>query len=216
MAEAVAKGHAPADGCKPGGAGVASRIADIMGVAIGASDGRKVARVVCRGDSSNCQARAAYAGVPSCRAALFAGGGFKACEYGCLGLGDCVRACPFGAMHMSAAGLPEVDEEKCTACGKCVTECPRGIMELIPEPNRVFVSCRSKARGPVVRKACKVGCIGCMACVKACPTGAMSVQDNLARIDYSKCDSCGLCAAKCPTHAIVDLRRGDVVEQAAG
>ncbi|NPV71909.1 MAG: RnfABCDGE type electron transport complex subunit B [Firmicutes bacterium] len=208
LAEAIAKGEAPADGCKPGGAAIAAKIAEILGVSVGESNGRSIARVTCGGDRVNCQNRSAYAGVPSCRAALLAGGGFKACEYGCLGLGDCVRACPFGAMRMSAAGLPEVDDEKCVACGKCVTGCPRGIMELVPESKTVFVRCRSKARGPVVRKACKVGCIACMACVKVCPTGAISVQDNLARIDYSKCDACGLCVAKCPAHAINDLRHG--------
>ena len=48
-------------------------------------------------------------------------------------------------------------------------------------------------------------CIGCHACEKICPTGAITVENNLARVDQEKCIRCGACVEKCPTHAIVDL-----------
>ena len=45
-----------------------------------------------------------------------------------LGLGTCVKSCPFDAMTMSDDGLPIIDPEKCTACGKCVSVCPKQVI----------------------------------------------------------------------------------------
>ena len=39
---------------------------------------------------------------------------------------------------------------------------------------------------------------------KICPKGAITVEKNLARIDYTKCDNCGLCATVCPKKLIKD------------
>ena len=203
-AEAVVSGKAAADACKPGGAAAATRIGEILGVAVDADGDRGIARLIC-GGGATCGNRARYSGIPTCRAATLAGGGFKSCEFGCLGLGDCVEACRFDAMTMSADGMPVIDEEKCVACGSCVKACPRGIIEIIPRSKTVFVACRSTDSGAVTRKVCKAGCIACRLCVKACQEGAIQVENNLARIDYTKCTSCGACAAKCPTGAIKDL-----------
>ena len=49
----------------------------------------------------------------------------------------------------------------------------------------------------------KVGCIGCMKCQKTCEFGAITVKDNHAHIDYSKCKNCGKCKEVCPTGAIL-------------
>ena len=90
-------------------------------------------------------------------------------------------------------GLPEVDEEKCTACGACVKACPKAIIELRAKgkkSRRVYVSCVNKDKGAVARKACTVSCIGCGKCVKTCPFEAITLENNLAYIDYNKCKSC--------------------------
>ena len=51
-------------------------------------------------------------------AAVVPGAGDKACSYGCMGLGSCVKACQFDAIHI-VDGIAVVDKEKCVACGKC-------------------------------------------------------------------------------------------------
>jgi ferredoxin len=134
-------------------------------------------------------------------------GGATGCFFGCLGCGDCVKACKFDAIKMDPeTGLPVVDQDKCTACGACVKACPRMIIELRNKnklDRRVYVSCVNKDKGPVAKKACEVGCIGCGKCVKACPFEAITLENNLAYIDFEKCRLCRKCVDECPQHSIV-------------
>ncbi|MCR4426573.1 MAG: Fe-S cluster domain-containing protein [Firmicutes bacterium] len=201
FASAVAAGKAPVDGCPVGQAAVAHKVAAIMGVECGDSQ-PKYARVLCLGDRANASDLFRYEGIRDCRAAAMTGGGFKGCAYGCLGLGTCVAACPFDAIHMSPNGLPVVDDSACTGCGKCVRACPRNIIELRTAEETVNVMCKSHARGPEVKQVCKVGCIGCGICAKNCPEKAIAMHDNLAVIDQSKCTRCGVCVQKCPVKCI--------------
>ena len=143
-----------------------------------------------------------YDGIEDCSAANLLFGGDKSCTYACLGLGSCVKACPFDAIKLSKEGLPVIDAEKCKLCGKCVEACPKGLLVFVPAQAEVYVGCSSKDKGGITRGICKTGCIGCMKCVKVCEAGAIEVKDNLARIDYTKCTSCGLCVAQCPTGTI--------------
>ena len=165
-----------------------------------------VAVVRCNGTCANRPKTNEYAGYQSCKvkAALYSGD--TGCFYGCLGCGDCVAACQFGAIHMNPeTGLPEVDQEKCTACGACVKACPKNIIELRnkgPRGMRVYVSCVNKDKGAVARKACSAACIGCGKCAKVCPHGAITIENNLAYIDFTKCKLCKKCVAECPTGAI--------------
>jgi len=128
-------------------------------------------------------------------------GGPKGCTYGCMGYGSCVKACPFDAIHI-VNGIAVVDKGKCKACGKCVAVCPRHLIEIIPYKSNYTVNCSSNDKGKDVMSACSVGCIGCMLCTKQCEFGAITVENNIAHIDYSKCTGCGKCAEKCPKKII--------------
>lgn len=191
--------------CPVGGDEVMKKVADILGYEIKAK-APMVAVLRCNGSCDNRPFTNEYDGALSCRvkAALYCGD--TACRFGCLGCGDCADACQFGAISMDRdTGLPIIDESKCTACGACVRACPKAIMELRtkgPRGMRVYVDCVNRDKGAVARKACSAACIGCGKCVKVCPHGAISVEDNLAYIDFTKCKLCKKCIVECPTGAI--------------
>ncbi len=215
FAAAVVAGEAPIAGCPVGGASVAQKLGEIMGVEVDTID-RQVAKVLCAGDCDNAPLKYQYQGIEDCVAAAMLADGPKECSYGCLGLGTCVRACPFDAIYINDKGIAEVDVDKCTSCEKCVAACPKNLIEMIPVSSLVQVMCKSEDKGKEVRTACKVGCIGCRICEKACLFDAIKVEDNVARIDYDKCVNCMVCAEKCPTKSIYadfDSRKVAFIEE---
>lgn len=192
--------------CPVGGASCMTRIADYLGKTAPEQEAR-TATIRCGGTCAVRPRTNTYDGARSCAVSASLYAGETGCAFGCLGYGDCVSVCAFGALVPNpATGIPEVDSEKCTACGACVRVCPRGIIELRkrwPANRAVYVSCVSQERGAAVSRACRSGCIGCGKCVKVCPFGAVSIENNLAYIDPQKCRLCRKCAAECPTGAIV-------------
>lgn len=201
LAAAIAKGEAPVNQCPVGGAPVAEVIAGIMGVEAGSSE-KKVAYVKCNGTCENAKEKYKYTGIEDCTAMPFVpGGGSKACSYGCMGFGSCVKVCDFDAIKI-VGGVAKVDREKCVACEKCIKTCPKHLIELVPYKAREVVECMNKDKGKAVMDVCNVGCIGCGLCEKNCPKEAIHVEDNVAHIDQSKCVGCGICAKKCPKGTI--------------
>lgn len=208
FADACAKADTLEGKCCPvGGQDVMNRIASVLGKEVNRTE-PMLAVVRCSGSCTKRPHTNVYDGISKCVVATSLYGGETGCSYGCLGYGDCVVACSFDAIHMNPeTGLPEVDENKCTACGACVKVCPKSIIELRAkgkESHRIYVSCVSKDKGAVVRKACEVGCIGCSKCVKACDFNAITLENNLAYIDYNKCELCRKCVDVCPQHTIIE------------
>lgn len=206
-ARAVVEEGAPMNACVPGGQETARLIAEIMGVEAAEAESY-VAVLLCKGGRQEAKSRFEYYGVYDCKAAVIIAGGDKGCNYGCLGFSTCERVCPFDAIHIDKDDLPMVDEEKCTGCGICVKNCPKNILMLTPRGISVHVRCHSHDKAEQVKKVCTVGCIGCGACVRICPYEALSLDDGLAVMDYSRCMQCGLCVDQCPTHNIDSLIKG--------
>ena len=201
FAEAVVKGEAPVNGCRPAGAEGAKKIAAIMGVDAGASEERQVARVRCQGIKGVAKERYTYDGYRSCAVAAGVAGGPKDCRFACIGLGDCMDHCAFGAITMQD-GVAHIDENKCTACGACVNACPRSVIELLPVSQSVIVRCRNSDVARAARAVCMKACIGCGRCKKECQYDAIVVENGYARIQPDKCVRCGSCAAVCPCNCI--------------
>jgi Na+-translocating ferredoxin:NAD+ oxidoreductase RNF subunit RnfB len=188
--------------CAPGGAAVAAAISEVLGVSGEAVDA-KIAFVKCQGNCENTGKAINYQGPQTCAAARMFYAGDGSCTYGCLGYGDCQRACAYDAICM-VDGIAWINPQKCVGCGACVKACPSRIISMIPARSHVIVACSSEDRGAVPRKICKVGCWACRKCEKICPTGAISVVDNLSRIDPDKCTNCGACIGECSiSHTIV-------------
>lgn len=199
LAAAIVAGTAPVNGCPVGGAAAAEKIAKVMGVEA-ASGEKMVAHVHCNG-GCNAVDKAKYEGLQDCNAALRVASGPKECAFGCMGLGSCVKACAFDALHIEN-GTAVVDAEKCVACGKCVATCPKKLIDLVPAKNTVHVNCMNRDKGPAAMKVCSVACIGCKMCEKTCKFDAVHVENNVASIDYSKCKNCKMCAKACPKGCI--------------
>lgn len=188
--------------CTPGGAKSVAAIAEIMGVEATASEPMK-AVVTCSGTCDKTSKRYEFDGIHSCQAVKGLYGGDGLCKFGCLGYGDCTRACAFDAIHI-VDGIAKVDREKCTGCGACAAACPKSVIEMASDmEEKPLVLCHNTEKGPVVMKECQTGCIGCMKCQKTCPSEAIKVTNFLASIDYSKCTGCGQCVEVCPKHVIV-------------
>lgn len=184
---------------------VMARIAEVAGLGAVQAE-RHVAVLKCAG-VAGCRPRAAhYEGPAECAALAVLGSGEGLCAYGCLGLGDCVASCKFGALSMDAeTGLPVIDGEACTGCGACAARCPRGVIVMRPRGPRgmrVWVACSNPRKGAVAVRECKAACIGCGKCVRACPHGAIELDGGMARIDPHKCRLCRKCVDTCPTDAI--------------
>ena len=202
LASAIVKGETGVSGCPVGGSSVATQIAAIMGEEL-TEQQRMVAFVKCSGTMEKANRDYQYYGVQDCKMMAYVqNGGPKSCNYGCMGYGSCVKACPFDAIHI-VDKVAVVDKEACKACGKCIATCPKNLIELVPYEQQHLVQCNSKDKGKDVMAVCKAGCIGCKMCEKVCPAGAITVEDNIARIDSEKCTNCGLCAEKCPKKVIL-------------
>lgn len=219
-AEAVVeKPEVPPNLCAPGRGTVAQAVASLTHKDVGSIVDRLVV-MRCHGTSAYARQEAEYAGVETCSAAVLVFGGPKACKNGCLGLGDCVKVCPFDALHLGGRGIVEVNTDKCTGCGLCVSTCPKELFQLYPRDRRIELSCVAKDKGSVVRSTCMVGCILCRKCVSKCPAGAITWDGRTILIDHEKCQAYGpscneACVDICPSTILHRLGQSPRPEQPA-
>ena len=201
LAAAIASNQAPVNACPVGGSDCARQIAAIMGVEAKENE-RYTAFVHCGGDCEHAQKNYQYYGVQDCAMMSYIpDGGSKKCNNGCLGYGNCVRECPYEAIHI-INGVAVVDKEKCKACGKCMKACPKHLITLVPYEAKAHIACHSSQKGKAVMDACQNGCISCTKCVRTCPSKAIVMNDNVPTIDYRICNNCGTCIDTCPRKCI--------------
>lgn len=200
-AAALAAGKTDKTGlCAPGGNDTAMEIAQVLGIEA-AETNRQVAVIHCQGHRGNTETKMNYHGTKSCRTAKQLYGGDNACEYGCIGLGDCRKFCPFDAITMQN-GFPYVNESLCRGCGVCAQACPKQLITLEPAGHIAAVRCHNRDKGAAAVKVCKASCIGCGLCAKTCPQEAISIVDFCAIVDSSKCIGCGQCKNVCKRGAV--------------
>jgi Na+-translocating ferredoxin:NAD+ oxidoreductase RNF subunit RnfB len=194
--------------CPVGGGAVMGQIASMLGKSAPVVD-PLVAVLLCNGSPEYRPRTSAYDGASDCRISNSLYIGETDCSYGCMGLGDCVRSCTFGAMYMDITSeLPVIIDDKCVACGACVKACPRNLIELrkkAKKDRKIYVACSNCDKGGPARRACKVACISCSKCFNVCEFDAIKIENNLAYIDAKKCTFCRKCVAECPTGSILEL-----------
>lgn len=119
----------------------------------------------------------------------------------CTRCGDCVTACPHGAIGPlpsgRSAGTPAMDlnAAPCHLCADtpCIQACGEGALIDIGVEHLFFgiatideSSCLP-FRGPE-----------CGACRRSCPRGALTMSLGRPSIDAEGCNGCGLCRDDCP------------------
>ena len=155
-AEAIVAGRATPNSCVAAGPDVAEAIAALMGVSVEAVE-PNIARPGCYFGLPKADIKFLYEGVEDCRAAALLSGGMKVCTIGCLGLGTCMRACPFDAIRMGPEGLPVVDEKRCTGCGTCERVCPKHIITLSSITRRILREYTTDECTTPCQRACPAG-----------------------------------------------------------
>ncbi len=202
-AAAMSKGEAKPGLCSPGGQETAEKCAQLLGGEAVEVE-YKTALVHCMGSYDNTTDKMRYDGIQSCSASTFLAGGITSCRYGCMGMGDCVRACEYGAVSV-CNGVAKIDPSLCRGCSKCVEACPKGLISFVPLKKQAVVRCSNCDKGKDTMQVCKIGCIGCMKCQKTCPSEAITMKGSCAFVDASKCTGCGACVEVCPRHVITLL-----------
>lgn len=200
FATALVEGKAELSSCNATSKEKKEEIAEILGLT---DTGEATKVVVCCHGGQDAKDKYDYVGYGDCRSMELLAGGRKQCAWGCLGTGSCVDACQHHAVTVKQKGYSEVSLSKCISCGKCISVCPKKIIKRIPASATYYVACSNHQKGKEVRELCTKGCIACGICVKQCEVGAITIVDNLATIDYTKCINCGKCTAKCPQRCIV-------------
>lgn len=118
----------------------------------------------------------------------------------CTKCGDCIKACPPGAIVAHSHDATPVlfaDRSPCLLCDDfpCIAACATGA--LLPVGGITDVR---MGMAVVSHRLCTAG-QGCYACVSKCPTGALAVDVASLQLTVTAgaCVGCGMCEMVCKT-----------------
>lgn len=125
-AQAIVKGREQPSLCMISSKQNVDEVAKIMGVDPGSAESF-LSYNLCEG-GTRADDKYHYMGISSCKAMAVVFGGKRICSIGCMGIGDCVKACKFDALKIGSKGYPVVDNDKCVGCKACQQACPKDII----------------------------------------------------------------------------------------
>ena len=117
----------------------------------------------------------------------------------CTKCGDCIEACPPGAILVTSEGTPGIfaDQTPCALCEDfpCIAAC--AVDALVPVDGIAAVR---MGTATITHRLCTAG-QGCHACVSKCPTSALDMDFESLRLvlSFEACVGCGMCEAVCKT-----------------
>lgn len=139
LAAAIHKGEAALDQCPVGGAAVAAKLAEIMGVESAAEEKKEKSEGAKSQTTEGAKPQTAAEKPKKEKKKAFIKTkencdevDEKGRKVGCIGCGACEKICAFDAIHV-VDRIARVDLEKCIGCGACVKKCPVNVIELFPE-----------------------------------------------------------------------------------
>jgi formate dehydrogenase beta subunit len=201
-AEAMAAGRIECNVCVVGGFETAKAVGAILGQEVKERE-PDFASSSCIYGVGEADPVFTYNGATDCRAAVMLYGGSKLCPIGCIGLGTCVKVCPFNALSMGEDNLPVVHYDRCVGCGTCVEACPKDIITLSSATRRIT--------SEYVTDECTAPC------QRACPTGidirgyireiGKGNYEDALRIIKEKCPLPLVCGYICPAPCELACRR---------
>ncbi len=72
----------------------------------------------------------------------------------------------------------------------------------VPQPTEIAPQRITPQTGGNIAVVSEDECIGCGICADVCPSGAVSITDDIAAVTSELCTGCGACVDECPNSAV--------------
>ena len=131
----------------------------------------------------------------------------------CVRCNLCAEECPVNAITPANLDRQARITDKCVKCDICAETCPVNAVKILESTSNVNEEVKFHVKDlQVPHRKLKLKnitvnqekCKECesASCVKFCPTGAITIEEGVAKIDKDLCVGCGACVNVCPEKAI--------------